>query len=431
MLGTGLIGGSIGLALSRTRHRRRRLRRVGRAVAARARARRDRIDCSVAGRRGRRCGRGGRRRTRRLHRRPRDRGVRRRGHDRHRCRIGEGAGRRRCRRRPSRPRARASSAGTPWRVPSRTVSTAPTPTCSWARRGCSLLPRPPTPPRSPRCARSWVCSAPRRSRWSPRSTTCSSRSVSHVPQLAASTLMDVATARGGEHRTLLRLAAGGFRDMTRIAAGHPGIWPDILAANRDAVLRALDDYRDALRCGARADRRGRPAGHARPVGAGARRSAEPAGRYATRGRAGRAAHPGSRPPGCARRDHDARRAPGCQRVRPRDRATPARAAPACSCSSPRPPAPTCSRRAWKRSGTTSPGERSHDGFRSGRRRRATAAGPATGSGRQVDLAPRAAVRRACRREEHARASGDGCRRRRDATRARAPRCEGDRGAATG
>jgi prephenate dehydrogenase len=70
--------------------------------------------------------------------------------------------------------------------------------------------------------------------------------VSHVPQLAASTLMNVATERGGEHRTLLRLAAGGFRDMTRIAAGNPGIWPDILTANRDAVLHALDEYRDAL-----------------------------------------------------------------------------------------------------------------------------------------------------------------------------------------
>jgi prephenate dehydrogenase len=70
--------------------------------------------------------------------------------------------------------------------------------------------------------------------------------VSHVPQLAASTLMDVATENEEEHRTLLRLAAGGFRDMTRIAAGHPGIWPDILAANRDAVLDALDAYLDAL-----------------------------------------------------------------------------------------------------------------------------------------------------------------------------------------
>jgi prephenate dehydrogenase len=70
--------------------------------------------------------------------------------------------------------------------------------------------------------------------------------VSHVPQLAASTLMDVASAGGGEHRILMRLAAGGFRDMTRIAAGHPGIWPDILTANRDAVLHALDAYRESL-----------------------------------------------------------------------------------------------------------------------------------------------------------------------------------------
>jgi prephenate dehydrogenase len=35
--------------------------------------------------------------------------------------------------------------------------------------------------------------------------------------------------------------------MTRIAAGHPAIWPDILGANRDAVLDALDAYLDALR----------------------------------------------------------------------------------------------------------------------------------------------------------------------------------------
>ena len=70
--------------------------------------------------------------------------------------------------------------------------------------------------------------------------------VSHVPQLAASTLMDVATSLGQQHRTLLRLAAGGFRDMTRIASGHPGIWPDIFTSNREAVLGALDAYLGAL-----------------------------------------------------------------------------------------------------------------------------------------------------------------------------------------
>ncbi len=70
--------------------------------------------------------------------------------------------------------------------------------------------------------------------------------VSHVPQLAASTLMNLAAHRGADHAVLLRLAAGGFRDMTRIASGHPGIWPDICVANRDAIVAALDDYVAAL-----------------------------------------------------------------------------------------------------------------------------------------------------------------------------------------
>lgn len=70
--------------------------------------------------------------------------------------------------------------------------------------------------------------------------------VSHVPQLAATTLMDVAAGVGEEHATLLRLAAGGFRDMTRIAASDAGIWPDICVANRDAIVTALDDYVAAL-----------------------------------------------------------------------------------------------------------------------------------------------------------------------------------------
>jgi prephenate dehydrogenase len=70
--------------------------------------------------------------------------------------------------------------------------------------------------------------------------------VSHVPQLAASTLMNVASARGDEHAILLRLAAGGFRDMTRIASSHPSIWPDICLANRDAIVHALDGYLDEL-----------------------------------------------------------------------------------------------------------------------------------------------------------------------------------------
>jgi prephenate dehydrogenase len=70
--------------------------------------------------------------------------------------------------------------------------------------------------------------------------------VSHVPQLAASTLMNVASRGSDEHAVLLRLAAGGFRDMTRIASSHPAIWPDICLANRDAIVDALDTYLDEL-----------------------------------------------------------------------------------------------------------------------------------------------------------------------------------------
>ncbi len=64
--------------------------------------------------------------------------------------------------------------------------------------------------------------------------------VSHVPHLTAATLMALAADGAEEHAALLRLAAGGFRDMTRIAAGHPGIWPDICMANSVAILGGLD-----------------------------------------------------------------------------------------------------------------------------------------------------------------------------------------------
>jgi prephenate dehydrogenase len=70
--------------------------------------------------------------------------------------------------------------------------------------------------------------------------------VSHVPHLTAATLMRLADERSEEHRALLRLAAGGFRDMTRIASGHPGIWPDICGENRAAIVDVLDRLVDAL-----------------------------------------------------------------------------------------------------------------------------------------------------------------------------------------
>lgn len=70
--------------------------------------------------------------------------------------------------------------------------------------------------------------------------------VSHVPHLTAATLMRVAGLRAEEHAALLRLAAGGFRDMTRIASGHPAIWLDICDENRAAIGAGLDALIDGL-----------------------------------------------------------------------------------------------------------------------------------------------------------------------------------------
>lgn len=71
--------------------------------------------------------------------------------------------------------------------------------------------------------------------------------VSHVPHLMAAVLMGLAADRAVEHTALLRLAAGGFRDMTRIASGDPRMWIDVCADNREAILGVLDEL--ALRIG--------------------------------------------------------------------------------------------------------------------------------------------------------------------------------------
>ena len=70
--------------------------------------------------------------------------------------------------------------------------------------------------------------------------------VSHVPHLTAATLMRLAADRSEEHAALLRLAANGFRDMTRIAQGRPDIWLDICAENRGAIVATLDDLISGL-----------------------------------------------------------------------------------------------------------------------------------------------------------------------------------------
>jgi prephenate dehydrogenase len=66
--------------------------------------------------------------------------------------------------------------------------------------------------------------------------------VSHLPQVASTALMGLAAAEEAGEPQMLLLAAGGFRDLTRLAASSPHLWADILLANREEVAGAIERY---------------------------------------------------------------------------------------------------------------------------------------------------------------------------------------------
>ncbi|MBN2247240.1 MAG: prephenate dehydrogenase/arogenate dehydrogenase family protein [Coriobacteriia bacterium] len=71
--------------------------------------------------------------------------------------------------------------------------------------------------------------------------------VSHVPHVTAAALVDLAVTRAGEMGAdLLRLGAGGFKDMTRIAAGDPDLWTGICLGNSEALSRGVRDLGGVL-----------------------------------------------------------------------------------------------------------------------------------------------------------------------------------------
>ena len=66
-------------------------------------------------------------------------------------------------------------------------------------------------------------------------------SVSHLPHLLSFALMSEVASRQNAAE-LLSFAAGGFRDFTRIAASSPEMWRDIALQNREALLHEMDRY---------------------------------------------------------------------------------------------------------------------------------------------------------------------------------------------
>jgi cyclohexadieny/prephenate dehydrogenase len=81
--------------------------------------------------------------------------------------------------------------------------------------------------------------------------------VSHLPHLLAFTICGTADDLEGESRQqVLRFAASGFRDFTRIAASDPVMWRDIFLNNREALLEMLARFTEDAQAMARAVRWG-------------------------------------------------------------------------------------------------------------------------------------------------------------------------------
>lgn len=69
--------------------------------------------------------------------------------------------------------------------------------------------------------------------------------VSHLPYLLALAL-NLLVAQDADRELLMFLAAGGFRDLTRVASGSPRMSRDMVVENRQAILLAMEDLRSKL-----------------------------------------------------------------------------------------------------------------------------------------------------------------------------------------
>ncbi len=71
-------------------------------------------------------------------------------------------------------------------------------------------------------------------------------SISHLPTVIASTLVNLVKDLDDEEETLRTIAAGGFKDITRIASSDPTMWENICVANKGQILSLIDAYVEAI-----------------------------------------------------------------------------------------------------------------------------------------------------------------------------------------
>lgn len=70
--------------------------------------------------------------------------------------------------------------------------------------------------------------------------------ISHVPHIIASTLVNMASSLEDEDNNLRTLAAGGFKDITRIASSGPQMWQNICLENSEEILKTIEAFKSSL-----------------------------------------------------------------------------------------------------------------------------------------------------------------------------------------
>lgn len=70
--------------------------------------------------------------------------------------------------------------------------------------------------------------------------------VSHLPHIIASTLVNLIREEDADSGIMKMIAAGGFKDITRIASSSPSMWQQICLTNADNIVSLLDDYMASL-----------------------------------------------------------------------------------------------------------------------------------------------------------------------------------------
>jgi prephenate dehydrogenase len=110
---------------------------------------------------------------------------------------------------------------------------------------CVLTPTPCTAPEALATARDlWAAAGCRLTEMSPVEHDRTVARVSHLPHAAAAAVVRAAALAGPNWR---EVAATGYRDTTRVAAGASALWKEILLDNRAEIVAGIDDMQNSLK----------------------------------------------------------------------------------------------------------------------------------------------------------------------------------------